>query len=273
MVSTPIVLEAVRKSVLPEMTLERLIGDLKTLNPYMGRLISYDTKKKKEQLEESKTIITTCISGLGAAKSIEKLLKNALLLDENVSIKSLGMDSIKNISEVIGECNSDNIVAVVGTVDLQLRGIPFISVDELVMGEGMERIGNILKMHDCRIEMEKPNRKDILIDILRKILAFLDPQKAYFLISDSFESIKKVLALENTSRLCARYVLHCSCMIERLIRNEPLPYANVDHMISSNIEAYLIVKNAFKAIEDSIEISIPDTELAYILELIFSDNV
>ena len=61
-ISTPVVIEAVRKSLLPEMTLPILVEELKTATPYIGRLVGGGVKNKAE-IAEPKLILTTCISG------------------------------------------------------------------------------------------------------------------------------------------------------------------------------------------------------------------
>jgi transcriptional regulatory protein LevR len=60
-------------------------------------------------------------------------------------------------------------------------------------------------------------------------------------------------------------------MIERLVLKEPLPYVGAEELINSKKETYDIVKKSFKTLEDTIEISVPDTEMAYIIELIYTE--
>lgn len=95
--------------------------------------------KNKAEILEPKLILTTCISGKGAAVKVAQLLKNTLpfVEEQNLKIKPIDIDSKSNIAITLNEEEKKNIVAVVGIVDLYIPGIPFIPIDELIIGDGI----------------------------------------------------------------------------------------------------------------------------------------
>src|SRR5699024_11671568 len=70
-ISTPLVIEAVRKSFLPEMTLNKLVEELEVVNPYIGRGITHSIKNKTN-ISKPKIIFTTCITGRSEERRVGK---------------------------------------------------------------------------------------------------------------------------------------------------------------------------------------------------------
>lgn len=263
MVSTPIVLEAVRKCLLPEMTLEQLVQDLQGANPYLGRLAT-NRVKKQVSISKPKTIITTCLTGEGSALKLAELLRKALpdLNEYGVRLEPVNEKSFLDANINI----KGDILAVVGSVDLNIPQVPYISVDEVIIGEGIKRIENLIygeQYHGTN------NSKDqgTLLDLLKDALIFLNPDKAYNTVNKSFHYINNKIKVENYRGKEIRFILHCCCMVERLIQGEELPYEQITEVIKGNIEMYKIIKESLEIVEETFGIEIPDTEIGYIIDL------
>src|SRR5699024_5472668 len=181
-ISTPLVIEAVRKSFLPEMTLNKLVEELEVVNPYIGRGITHNIKNKTN-ISKPKIIFTTCITGKGSAIKIAELLENALpfIGEYNLKIKPLDITNKDNMEEILKKNNDINeeIVAVVGTVNLHIPGVPFISIDELIIGDGIKNIEKDIGGVDSYYIKERVSEQNIFIQMLEKILVFLNPIKDY----------------------------------------------------------------------------------------------
>ena len=271
-VSTPLVIEAVRKSFLPEMTLSKLVEELETINPYIGRSITDDIKNKAN-ISKPKVIFTTCITGKGAAIKIAELLENALpfVREYNLKIKPLDITSKTNIKEILRENKDEEIVAVVGTVNLHIPGVPFISMDELIIGDGIKNIERIIGGVDSHYIKKRVSEQNIFVQMLEKILVFLNPIKAYDYVNKSYIETIGILNIDNLEQLKIRYIFHVSCMIERLLQKESLPYKDIDNLIKSKKLMYKGIKNSLVNIEEAFGIKVPDTEIAYIIELLDND--
>ncbi|WP_213951043.1 sigma-54-dependent transcriptional regulator [Tepidanaerobacter syntrophicus] len=163
MVSTPMVIEATRKALMPNMDLESLVIDVKSLSPFIGN------------------------------KNEEEILKNAY-----------------------------------------------------------ERRSHI---------------QDIIINILSKTLTFLNPEKAYNILYEILKKITKDLNEDVDDDITLKFLFHCSCMIERVIRKDALPYSNLKKLINSKHYIFSILRKNFEIAEEIFGVNIPDTELAYIVEM------
>ena len=266
MVSTPIVIEAVRKSLLPQITLEKLTDDLERVSPYMGRLVVNGLEK--ELLPTTgKTIITTCITGKGTAIKLAQLLKQSIpVVDEyNITIKPMN----KNEFEKANKDDIENVLAVVGTVEIKLPGVPFIPIDDVVIGDGISKIEKLITgeiyIYDNKHKHVESNE---ILKILSEGLTFLNPTKAYEVLNNSFKKLEKLITIQNHDRLKIGYIVHCCYMIERCLLKESLPYNDIDKLINDNINSYNLLRKVLQPVEEIFGTEIPNTELGYLMDMI-----
>jgi transcriptional regulatory protein LevR len=268
-ISTPVVIEAVRKSLLPEMTLSSLTDEIKSVNPYIGRMVSGDLKNKVDILDP-KIILTTCVTGQGAAIKVAHLLENTLTFMQEYNIKIKPMDIMNkfNISSVLSAEEIKNVVAVVGTIDLCIPDVIFIPIDELIIGDGIKVLEKaIIGIESSFVRKEKVTDENMFVNVLEKMLTFLNPTKAYNIIDKSFVTLTNLLGIKDTKQLKVRYIFHCCCMVERLLQNDILPYQNIEDHIQNKMDMYKKIKLSLINVEEVFGIVIPDTEIGYIIDL------
>ncbi len=108
--------------------------------------------------------------------------------------------------------------------------------------------------------------------LISDTLVFLDAGKVYNALSDALAAISDRLGLAHNDSLVIRFIVHSAFTIERAIRGECLPYKKADEYLRDHKELYQAVKGGLEPIQNLFNIRIPDTELAYLVE-IFSDYV
>lgn len=104
--------------------------------------------------------------------------------------------------------------------------------------------------------------------LLKESLNFLDPDKIYTVLKDV---LKNILSEKNKmieDDIWVKFLFHSSCMIERVIRNDFLPNSDLNIIKNRPNSSFSLVKKHFEAIENLFGIDIPDTELAYVVEMI-----
>lgn len=269
MVSTPLLLEAARKSLIPGVTLKELWNDLYTLSPDM----KMKTMNINTSLEERRTIITTCVSGKGTAQKIATIIRNNLpsSLVSRLDLLPIDITRRDNTLKMLMEQRIDHVVAVVGTIDLQLPDVPFISIEQFITQDGIRRLQQLLvtgqKMPETSSEMDH----GLFIDSLGHVLEFLDPAKTYRYVEQSFCRLKALDDSEPARKQFVRYLFHVSCMIERLLKHDVLPYENIEAVRKKHCTLFKQVQSALNEIETIFELVIPDTEIGYILDIIETD--
>lgn len=260
MISTPFVLEALRKTMLSEYTLDDLYRELRSYTPYIGKLYS---KEIKQKALHQYAIVTTCLSGEGAAVKLGELIRSAI-----PAIDEYHIDIVPCNTESFKEKHFENkrILAIVGAQDLYLEDTLYISSDKIILEDGLAKIAQIIST-TLGIEDHEPVSSNIVMNnFLKESLVFLDPVKADDVIRKSFQVISKMWEIEDYNRILIGYMMHVGCMIERCIRGTEMSYDAYKERIQRNEKLYHLVRTAMKIIEREFQICISDTEVAYIMD-------
>lgn len=271
MTSTATVVEAVRKSFMKGVTLDELALELNDA----GKLLLGEEHLTNSANAERKNIITTCFSGQGTAVKIKQIIDEILpkAIRDKVSIRCMDFKEASDIKNGIKGLERKKITAVVGTVDLQLEGVPFISVDELIIGSGTKRLERLISgettetQSEAGANQEKINA-DVLVETLRGMLQFLNPEKLVPILQVSFDQVMGDYVGKRSKEMQVRYIIHVACMFERVIQREVLPYKQMTQMKQKNLEVFELVRSTLYDAEQMMHISIPDSEIAYLVEMI-----
>ena len=170
-VNTLMVIEAIRRSVLPEATLDNIADSIEKEKH------NYDLEVTGE--EDSKlrpAIVFICITGNGAAESLKKRVMDSLPgLDKKADLICKGYLSDDIYKDLEQLSNEENILAIVGTIDLNIRNIPFISATEIVNLKGVKLLKNIIDKQDDIIDYKRSQINDVSIkELFMDDLIFVD---------------------------------------------------------------------------------------------------
>ena len=160
---------------------------------------------------------------------------------------------------------------IVGTEDPQIANVPYIGLDQLVNGE---RIGQFIELLQVHYAVEKKNIEDELIFnfSINKIvenLTILDATKLLRLVQNAIGQTEELLGENfNNSQRFLLY-LHCSCMVERILRKESVDAQEDIQEYKQKFGHRLdLIHHGFKELESEYTISIPDLELRLINDII-----
>lgn len=270
MVSTAIVLEAVRKSLMKGVDLNEVYESLLET----GRMLLEQNLEHGGNRQSEYRIIATCFTGQGTAVKIRDILYEMLpeALAGRVQVTCMDFKEASDVKSGKKELKRRKIDAVVGTVDLQLDNVPFISVDELIIGSGIRRLERLLAGGSTGTSPADAGRENVsagvLTETLRGMLAFLNPEKMVPLLSRSFEEYMDGNTWKNSKELQVRYVVHTACMLERILQGEVLPHKQTERMKEQFPEVFERLKKALFETEQTLHVTTPDSELAYLAELL-----
>ena len=139
-VDTVMVIEAIRRAILEETTLDELEQALnmeKEIN-FHGNL----------ELEEKETVIVSiCLTGKGSAVLIQSKIQK-LLQEHNMTIRimTLGVISENGIEfELDHLARSYHILAILGNFQIEYHQIPFLSTNEILNGTAQQELLSIIK--------------------------------------------------------------------------------------------------------------------------------
>lgn len=174
-VDTVMVIEAIRRAMLPDSNLDEIADSIEEKTKYISRL----TNLYPETVQKQKAIITMCITGQGTALKIKELLENIInKFDEKVKIIPIGAVE-NNIKELIMEIQKEHkILSIVGTVNPRISNIPYIALENIIQEKGLKKLENLIlkrnSLEDISVEINIDtnsalskliNRNSILIDM------------------------------------------------------------------------------------------------------------
>lgn len=255
-VTTQIVIEGLKNAYLSFLSLDRAAELLENITPNKT-LASYHNSRN-DQL-----ILVTCVSGYGTAQKIADWVGSMDILKHN------GIDTVP-----IGEFEFDmiedkNILAVIGTIDLGLVKIPFISLEELILGTGIAKLVDIIKgdsCHDNSIIIED-DIEEITLAALNRLLEFCDAKKLFNFLDLTIKNLENNCQ-PYSNNIYLRFITHTACMVERLIKNISFVHNKAKSVLKKYDNIYQNLKNSLTILEDIYGIRIPDEEYAYIIELL-----
>ena len=159
--------------------------------------------------------------------------------------------------------------AVVGTVDLGLKGIPYISVEDLVTGYGMANLEQLL-FENVRHEKEgiQADHDAVMETALGRVLSFLAPEKMCRCTGHIYETIIENGNRKEDRKTRLRFMIHVSCMAERIIQDNIFMNRQTEQLKEQYGELFGIEKDALGELESLIGIEVPESECAYLVELL-----
>ncbi|SHJ28037.1 sigma-54-dependent transcriptional regulator [Propionispora hippei] len=109
---------------------------------------------------------------------------------------------------------------------------------------------------------------DKMLRLLEQVLIFLNPTKAYKLLNDVYISLIKKLAITPDRGLKIKFMFHNMGMIERIISKEKFEYIKLKDLKKEKKSIFYTLKAEYKVIENAFGIEIPESEFAYIVEML-----
>ncbi|EKQ57802.1 MULTISPECIES: sigma-54-dependent transcriptional regulator [unclassified Clostridium] len=264
MVSTPLVLEAVRKCSLFDTDLNSVYSYLITdFRGYTNKVIA------EEITNTNGVIITICSTGKGAAIKLKELVQDIVdnITTNDINIIPVGL---KNLNKSINHISKNNkIISLIGISNPNM-GIPFISLENLIDGSGEKVLKSLV---DGKTIVDTNNKvenqivlKNLCKQSLRELLTYLNPEKICSLLEDFVITIEQSLCInyENPAKL--RIMLHVACALERMILNDGLVYRESPNTLDKDILSAL--RKASLKFKNSLSISLSDDELYYMVDIL-----
>lgn len=220
-------------------------------------------------IAKKNAIITICATGFGAAQKISELLKSSL--PHKIALEIVPYEYQALIENGIKDVIFDkyNVQLLVGTLDPKITGMNFISVEALMMDEGLEQLEELISSYLEPGEVARFHQnimKNFTLSNIVNHLTILNAEKVIDDVEEIVEEMEERLHCElDTTRKAGLYI-HISCLIERLmLKNEITNVDHLDDFVENNREYLNIIKDAFSGVEMRYSVEVPDAEMIYIL--------
>ena len=197
-------------------------------------------------------IITTCMSGEGAAIKLGDLICSALPLVKECSIEIIPCNTETFKQK---DLSGKRVLAVVGACDLHIQDVAYISSDKIILEDGFSQLNQIIAMN-LGVEGEEIVSANLMTNnFLKETLVFpYDPPSCFysftFLLASCVPIEKSAVNISTfpytKHSVLIGYMLHVGCMIERCIRKEEMPYVGMEERIKADEKLYHIIQTALR---------------------------
>ena len=264
MSSTLTVLECARKSIIDK-DMENIWYSVQESHiNYLDANIN--TLKDNFKVKEENIIVTTCSTGEGSAVILkEMLLKKIDTTKHKIQIIPLNIDNVQQFYSTINSLgNKQNIIAIVGTFNPEIFGVPFISISEVFKDTNLTGLKNIIndKCIDAFTTMINAQKE--------KINHLLDENIYESFILDLFKLISDTLKVDINENTAIGLILHLTCALERLhVSTDSSLSCGVKELILDSFKTeYEVLENFFNSYEKQLKIKFTVDEICFVLRTI-----
>lgn len=225
------------------------------------------------QNKAERVILTTCTTGIGTAVKIRDLLEKSLPTRMQLKIIPCDYRQLLTAESLKARFPDYEVVGIIGTNNPSDADVPYISLEELIAGQGINRLLEWTKEELTEEMLSYVNHqliRNFSLDRVIQSVTILDTEKIIRQVEVFLIELEQrwQQALPNDRKL-AIYV-HVSCLIERLIRNEAIEtYSGADKLKQCQKKRLQEIKKAFSVIEKVYSVNIPESELFYVYDVLF----
>ncbi len=257
-VSTPIALEACRRAVLGR----ELVEIHSACSELMGRSIVINPVS---DLRKKNLIITVCFTGEGASERLKDIIQSKLELGSSFEVVPMNILNRKDFAEsIIQYRQSHEILAIVGTVEVEEQGIPFISAVDLLAGEGIARLKKLVAHQDDYIKIGESLSEHIQTVDAKMLISYVRQ-----FIVDSERKLKVSLADD----VKVGIALHLSFLVDHLKQGiSHKDKGELDAFISKNSREMTLIKQQLVSIERMFDVRFSQSDIAYLTKMMLSNH-
>ncbi|AYW48926.1 transcription antiterminator BglG [Tetragenococcus osmophilus] len=270
MVTTPLVLESVRKASVFGTSLDDLYESLKNFHGY-STVDSLPASLTENHLP--KAILAICASGEGTAIHIKEMIQSTLAKKQITDIEVLTVSAVE-LEQRLPEIQKQyKVIAATGVVDPQLAA-PFITLENFITQNTDELIDKLLLDHQELtttepIEFSDSKTKEVCLDYLGKNFTFLNPQKLIDPLLQFTEDIMENWEIAKQEQgFFINFLLHAAGMVERAVLRQPLTATEKEKEDLKNDSAYEALHVQVLSLGRVLNLTFSKAEEVYLLDLI-----
>ncbi|BDZ30008.1 sigma 54-interacting transcriptional regulator [Lactiplantibacillus sp. WILCCON 0030] len=280
MVTTPVVLEAVRKSGLIDSDLETIYRELVGFKGYsrISRNLPTETTPAIPVPTETagkpdanhRAIIAICATGVGTAERIKTILDSLLAQNfiEGITVFPISVVDMPNRLAQISR--SYQIIAATGIAKPKLD-VPFISLEELLQGGG-EKFIDQLAMGLNAPQSKLTDLRELTPELCEKYLGdyftFLNPKKLTTILWQYSEKINQTLDEPMTNAFRIDLIMHLAGALERTAIKDQITAPTEELPTMASSKWYPVVQAADQQLTDQLQLTFSEAENYYIVQLL-----
>lgn len=257
MASTSIVVEACRKAVMG-----RDLTEIYHSSMEMGKHKDYVSRQNGTT--QKKVIISACFTGEGASERLKSIMEDKLTGLDNTEIICLNiLDRLEFLSAIDYYRTKCRLLAIVGTIDVNIAGIPFVPAVDMLDGNGIGIIEGIIHEEETYTKIKKS---------LKEHLDIVDGENIVDDVRDAIVRVESALGKHIDSDAQKGIVLHTCFMLDKLKGGGRYTrFEGLEAFKSQYSKEMILTKKGVSGLEKKYEIAISENELAYLCKMFISN--
>lgn len=253
MVSTPIVIDACRKAILGR-ELHEIYTTCKEIN-FHNKPVA-----RKRSIDKNNIIITACFTGEGASERLKRIIEEKLHKKEGIEVVPLNiLDRREFLCRIDQYREKHKVLAIVGTINIHVNDIPFITAAEVLNSTGIGKIEKIIKEEETYLNVGKS---------LKEHMKVIDGEKIIDEVRCVIDNIEKSLKIQVIDEVKIGIILHISFLVDKLLSGgSETVFHELEDYKSQFSRELILTKKCLKTLEDNCNIEIGENELAYICKM------
>jgi transcriptional regulatory protein LevR len=265
MVTTPLLIEAARKSSVLGSGVDELYDSLQGFRGY-GHVV-----QEKNDSHEKQAILAICASGEGTAKRLKEIIERPLKQRnlKHIEVLTLAVADIK--SKVPGFKEEFKILATTGIMDPKI-GAPYIPMEKFINQKADQILDELLLENDLseqeEVVLDANKARELCVKFMEESFTFINPNK---LIDPLWRLANTVIKSNGDSSdyaLIVNFVMHMAGTIELGILQQPLKIDEESKRIYQTVTDNVVMNRGLNELESQLRITIPTSERYYIYQLL-----
>lgn len=229
---------------------------------------------ERAQLKDA--IVFCAEGGLGAAEKIKELVSQSLDGETPVCLMACDYRQLSELGTKNAVFDKYAVRALIGADDPHIAGVPFISLEELVAGEGTAQIDRAFAHSLDEKQLARLHENLVKNMTLRNVvesITILNPNKLFAEIERAVERLQELTGDVIGPRITIGLYVHLCCLVERLVTRSPIEtYADESTFASRHADFIDAFRSSFADISAHYHVEVPITEIAYAYDYVSSSH-
>ncbi|TDT51072.1 sigma 54-interacting transcriptional regulator [Fonticella tunisiensis] len=268
MVSTPVAIECSRKAVI-DTDINKIYDDISSA---ISQYTPYNSEKilQSYRTNSDNVIITLCTTGEGSAVKLKNYIESRLNINRyGMQVLPMSLNNNEFTYNIINNLSKKkNIVAIVGTIDPKIPGIPYISTSEVFSGNNCGKLGFIIdKLYKTEYEDEKHDDYNIFLETLKSEISNIDLSNFEKLYREFLVRLEQKINKNIEYGISIGLMMHMGCAISSMVEGKQTAACYSKNLLKEkyNFE-FKCIKESLADIENFYNIDFSDDEVCFIIQ-------
>lgn len=217
---------------------------------------------------KDKAILISFISAFELSEKIKSIINDSLF---DTSIKAITIPFEDLLKEGMEHhiFQEYDVQILVSNHDIDFKNVNVLMLDEIINGIDNGMLDNVFLelTSEQKIKLKHNIMQSLSMENLSNRLTILNPQKIIVDVNKVLDEIEMLLGIKLSARSKVTLFLHLSVMIERVLLNK----YDINHIYEPNeimAKKFMVIKKSLMTLEKCYNITIPDYEIKYIVDII-----